>query len=283
MEIKPLSQIAVDLLHEAFLDAFSDYAVPLDLPMERFLEMMRIRDLNPDYSLGCFDGNRLVSFILCGFRQDADGGICYDGGTGTIRGYQKKGIGNQLLTAQLPFLQEKGVHRFVLEVMENNQPAIGLYRKHGFETTRRFQCFTVEKTSLPAPTGPSFEMDTDLSNFMALDPYPFMSYAPSWQNEKRSVENAAERFDYVSLLKGGSVIAYGLIHKQRGDIPQLGVLEAYRGQELEALILNELKRRTANEKLVFINVEEKSDLAVQLRNLGFQNHVNQFEMQRLLL
>lgn len=282
MEIKPLSQIPVGLLHEAFLAAFSDYAVPLDLPMERFLEMMRIRDLNPDYSLGCFDGDRLVSFILCGFRQSPEGGICYDGGTGTIPHYQKRGIGNQLLAAQLPFLKEKGVHRFVLEVMENNHPAIGLYRKHGFETTRRFECFTMDKTELAAPTSSSFEMDTAISNFMVLDYTPFMSYAPSWQNEKRSVENAAECFDYVSLLKEGTVVAYGLVHKQRGDIPHLGVLEAYRNQGLEPLILHELSQRTTSEKLVSLNVEEKSDLAAQLWKLGFHNHVNQFEMQRLL-
>lgn len=282
MEIKPLAQLAVGVLHEAFLDAFSDYEVPLDLPMERFREMMRIRDLNPKYSLGCFDGERLVSFILCGFRQNSEGGICYDGGTGTVRDYRKKGIGNQLLSEQISFLKEKGVRRFVLEVMENNRPAIDLYRKHEFETTRRFECFAMNKTELPDITPPPLEIGTAMSDFLSLDPLPFMDYAPSWQNEKRSVENAAENFESVSLLKDGSAVAYGLVHKQRGDIPQLGVLEPYRGKGLEAVLLQELKQRTASEKLVFLNVEEKSDLAAQLWKLGFHNHVNQYEMQRIL-
>lgn len=282
MDIKPLSSTPVKTLHATFQNAFSDYAVPLDLPMERFLEMMRIRDLNPDYSLGCFDGDRLVSFILCGFRQSPEGGICYDGGTGTLPQYQKRGIGNQLLAAQLSFLKEKGVQRFVLEVMENNHPAISLYRKHGFETTRRFECFTMERNVLPDFLSSPYAWDTNISNFLALDSSLFMSYVPSWQNETQSVINAIENYDYVSLLKDGSAVAYGLVHKQRGDIPQLGILKAYRGQNMEAMILSALKHRTPSENLVFLNVEEKSDLAAQLWKLGFQNHVNQFEMQRFL-
>ena len=282
MEIKPLHDTPVEVLHQAFTDAFSDYEVPLDLPLERFLEMMRIRDLNIDYSLGCFDGDRLVSFIICGYRVLGGEGVCYDGGTGTIREYQKKGIGNSLLTEQISYLKDKGVGRFVLEVMENNRPAMDLYKKHGFSVTRRFECFKCQASELPEPDSQPFDTDTDMAHFLTLDTVPFITFHPSWQNTKLSVQNMPDRFRHVALKKGGDLMAYGVVHKERGDIPQLGILEPYRNQGVVKAILHELKNSTSSDKLVFLNVEENSYLARELRSIGFQNHVNQYEMQLIL-
>ncbi len=145
LQIKVLTGTPVEKIHEAFTDAFSEYEVRIDMPLEKLVEMMKTRDLNPDFSVGCFDGDLLVGFILTGYREIAGQKVCYDGGTGVIKAYQRKGIGEMMLKELLQFLKGKGISRFVLEVLENNTPAINLYEKYGFVKTRKLHCFEIEK------------------------------------------------------------------------------------------------------------------------------------------
>jgi len=114
-QIKSLSGTPVEKIHEAFTDAFSEYEVKLDMPLEKLVEMMKTRDLNPDFSVGCFDGDLLVGYILTGYREINGQKVCYDGGTGVIKTYQRKGIGEMLLKELLLILREKHVVRFVLK------------------------------------------------------------------------------------------------------------------------------------------------------------------------
>lgn len=283
MEIKSLQHVPVEAVHQAFLDAFSDYAVPMNLSLERFQEMMRLRDLNLAYSLGAFDGDRLVSFIICGYRTDHGQGVCYDGGTGTLPDYRRKGLGNRLLSELIPFLKEKGVSEFVLEVLTENAPAVDLYQKHGFKAVRRLACVECPKTDLaPAPIL-SYQLTDDPVHFAALDPAPFMTYKPSWQNEKVSILNDLFAFSYIALWDQGVPVAYGLIHKTKGDIPQLGVLHSHKGKGIELQLLHALSKETASERLVALNVEENSYLLEQMETAGFRTYVTQFEMKRAIL
>jgi len=70
----------------------------------------------------------------------------------------------------------------------------------------------------------------------------------------------------------------GFIHKTRGDIPQIGILEEWKNWGLEARLFAELARQTTSEKMIVLNVEESKYLSDLLRKLGFKNFINQFEM-----
>ena len=278
LQIKSLSGVAVEKIHEAFIDAFSEYEVRLEMPLKKLEEMMVARDLNPDYSVGCFDGERLVGFILTGYRETSGEKSCYDGGTGVIKAYQRKGIGEMMLKELLLLLKERGVGRFVLEVLENNTPAIKLYEKHGFTKTRRLHCFEIEKEKLrPIPEhGFGISFVNPASNFENEEKYNL--FPPTWQNEIRSVINVKENYTFVSLSSSSQLLCYGFVHKTKGDIPQIGILEEWKQWGLEAHLINELAKHTESEKLVVLNVEEKNYLAETLEKLGFSNFVNQFEM-----
>lgn len=74
---------------KTFVEAFSDYEVPIQMPFEKFIEMMKTRDIKPDFSVGSFDGNLLVGFVLTGYREINGQKICCDGGTGVIKAYHR--------------------------------------------------------------------------------------------------------------------------------------------------------------------------------------------------
>lgn len=279
MQIKSLEHVPVETLYQAFLEAFSDYSVPMNLPLARFQEMMRLRDLNPAYSLGAFDGDRLVSFIICGYRVQNGEGVCYDGGTGTIPDYRRKGLGGRLLSELLPYLKERDVARFVLEVMTDNTPAVDLYQKHGFKPLRRMACVECPKSALVEATIVPYDVTDDPAHYLDLDADPYMTFKPSWQNEKASILNGLSAFSYVALWDNGVPVAYGLIHKTSGDMPQLGVLKSHVGKGVELMLMNELKKRTNSERLYALNVDENGYMEERMLAAGFKTYVTQFEME----
>lgn len=277
-KVKNLSGTPVEKIHEAFVDAFSAYEVKLDMPLEKLIEMMKTRDLNPAFSVGCFEGEILLGFILTGYREINGQKVCYDGGTGVIKAYQRKGIGELMLKELLLILREKQVNCFVLEVLENNAPAIKLYEKHGFAKTRKLECFEINKQQLKPVPDRGFGITVINPATLIQNEELYRLYPPTWQNEIQSVLNVAENYTCISLSCSSKILGYGFIHKTKGDIPQIGILEEWKHWGLEAHLFAELAKQTESEKLVVLNVEADNYLGETLRKLGFSNTVNQWEM-----
>jgi ribosomal protein S18 acetylase RimI-like enzyme len=275
---KPLHETSIEQVHQAFVDAFSDYEVPLPMPFEKFVEMIKIRDLNLKYSLGCFVEKRLVGFIICGFRETENQKICYDGGTGVVKEFRRQGIGEQLLEKLIEMLKEMHINQFVLEVLENNQPAINLYEKYGFRKIRRLECFEIEKQQLKPVPDRGFEITVSNPATAQNNEEKYRLYKPTWQNEIQSVLNVSEKYTHVTLSCSDRVLGYGIIHKTKGDIPQIGILEEWKQWGLESHLVAELARHTENEKIIVLNVEGNNYLGETLWKLGFRNFVNQWEM-----
>ena len=281
--LKFLSNTSINIVYRAFVEAFSDYQVKIRMTEKKFKEMVKTRDLNLDYSIGYFDDGRMIGFIICGFRDKNGKKYCYDGGTGIIKKYRGKGISKLLLKELIEKFKEKNIDYFILEVLENNEPAVNLYKKHNFKITREFCCYEIDKKDISKENihnqdEDKFSLDYSFDNYIQLDYQKYMSFDPSWQNDKVSIVNSRENYEYVSLIKNYTTIAYGIIHKKSGSIPQIGILPVWHNRNIEFLIINELKNKTKSNKLTFLNIEKNDYLAGQLEKIGFKNIINQYEM-----
>ena len=56
---------------------------------------------------------------------------------GVAAGARGKGVGDRLMRRLLEASSERGDRQYTLEVIEQNDPAVALYRKHGFRVVRR--------------------------------------------------------------------------------------------------------------------------------------------------
>lgn len=270
----------METIRSTFEQAFSDYEIPVTITIGSLREMIMTRDISLERSVGCFDGDMLVGFILCGYRVGADGPRLYDGGTGVVPSHRGKKIASGMLRWCLEQAAMEDSSRFLLEVLEHNRAARELYRKEAFFETRFFRCFRIDVAGLlPATSLPDCHIEPlAIDTFKQLDHGRYLAYEPSWQNAVPSILNNWSQFAALAMIHDGSTIGYGIVHRVKGDIPQIGVVRSDEDSDMMDILIGALARLTESKRLSMLNVEEGSPLSKYLGANGWENHVNQYEM-----
>lgn len=276
---KTLENTNIEVVHEAFVCAFSDYEVKIDLPLWKFKQMLRRRGYAPQMSIGAFADDALVGFVLNGQRKWNGYPTVYDIGTAVVKEYRKQGITSNILPKMKELMKENGIEYYLLEVLQSNKSAFELYKKQGFEITREFACFKLDKNNYIPST--SFEVQHverfDETEWEQLT--VFWDYTPSWQNSIDSVNAAADIFVYSIVRVDAKIVGYGIIDKKTGDIPQIAVDRQYRGKGIARSIIADLLKNTESKQVGILNVDEQFKSAKNfLIKSGFEYSVAQYEM-----
>lgn len=278
-EFKTLEGVSINVLHKAFVEAFSDYQVKIDLPLWKFENMIARRGYIPEKSMGAFKDNELVGFILNGYRDWNGKPTVYDEGTGVIPEYRKQGLTTNMFLKIAEQLKAEGVGQYLLEVLQVNTSAFELYKKQGFEITRTFSCYKMDKDKYQARGNFTVEQ---AKGFEAADwelLKTFWDFKPSWQNSIDSILAVPDSFIYSVVKQDGRIVGYGIIEKRTGDIPQLGVDRNYRRKGIAGSIVSNLLTHTESDKVGVINVDDISGtLKGFLTASGFEHYVDQYEM-----
>lgn len=279
VKYKSLESTSIEMLHETFIDAFSDYKVKFDLPLYKFQQMLQRRGYVPGISLGAFIDKRLIGFVLNGFRSWDEKPTVYDTGTGVIKEYRKQGITSSMLNILRELLKENKVEQYLLEVIQTNTSAFNLYKKQGFEIKRELKCFVLDKNKyVPAADFKTERIETvSLINWEEI--IKFWDYVPSWQNSIDSIKAVPDTFIYSVVRNNGKIIGYGIIDQKAGDIPQIATDKNYRNKGIAKSILTDLISSTESEKISVLNVDGKSQAMINfLLKSGFENYIDQYEM-----
>ena len=266
MVIRPLSPEDFDALHRAFIEAFSDYVVPLAPPADRLREMLTRRGYVPSASVCAIEDDRIVAFTL----NAVDGDHGYDSGTGVIPSHRKLRLGRQMMEHSFELLRAHGCRDYTLEVIDSNTPAANLYRGLGFRETRGLQCWTYDgearsggpRAGRPAAGAPNEH---------------WWDIQPSWQNSSASLLRA--RDESVGI---GNDSGYAIVHPLTGDLPQLAVRPEARRQGIGRQLLSQA-RAIAGKPLRIINIDDRSaTIASFLQQCGATRTIRQLEMSRQL-
>jgi ribosomal protein S18 acetylase RimI-like enzyme len=274
-----LENIDMEIIHHAFINAFSDYQIKVDLPLWKLLQMLQRRGYIPEKSMGAFDDEALVGFILNGLREWNGKLTAYDTGTGVVPEYRKQGLTTNMFHNVLEQLKHEGVEQYLLEVIQQNTSAYELYKKQGFETTRTFSCYKLDKSKLQPYN--TFAVE-HVEGFTAADweqLKDFWDVQPSWQNSIKSINALSDEFIYSVVRSGNKIVGYGIVEKRAGDIPQIAVDRNFRRKGIAGSIMADLISNTESSKVAVINVDDHSKVMKDfLSALGFEHYVAQYEM-----
>jgi len=274
-----LENIGIETLHKTFLNAFSDYQVKMDLPILKFQYMLQRRGYVAKASIGAFNDDILVGFVLNGVRNWDGKLTAYDTGTGVIETYRKQGITSNMLLNVRQLFKEMGVEQYLLEVIQSNTSAFQIYKKQGFKILRDFECFHLDKNKY----NPITTYKVEHINMVNPDDWRelkgFWDFVPSWQNSIDSINAISDAFIYSVVRLNDSIVGYGVIDKKTGDIPQIAVNKNYRCKGIASSIITDLIKNTESNNINVINVDgESKPMKDFLLKLGFEYGVSQYEM-----
>ena len=197
-------------IHRAMQEAFADYALDMSYMTEEVLRHRAAKNgVALDCSVGAFSGGRLVGLTLVGTGPWEGEPAAFDAGTGILPEHRGQGLAGRMFDYALPELRRRGVKRFLLEVLQDNEAAVRAYRKAGFRVTRPFDCWESAAAPVPPQARPFDVRGVPagrLDEFAAEQDWP-----PSWENSFDSIRRVPERMHLLGAFEGDEcrgVLAY---------------------------------------------------------------------------
>ncbi len=273
-------------VHAAFLEAFADYSMgsPAGLSEERLLLRMRKNAVDYDLSVAAYNDGRMVGFTLIGV--DAWGGrlTAYDAGTGIVPAFRGQGLARRMFDRALAPLRERGVEFFVLEVLQNNEPAIKAYRKAGFEISRELRSYVADTAAVVGRSTPRWNLrPIDVARFedVARD----ADWLPSFENRISAVRCLADDVTLVGAFDGEDCVGAYVYSAPLRWLLSIVVRPSHRRRGIGRALLAHAAANVPEgvTRVAALNVDG-SDTGMQafFAESGFAELVDQYEMTRLL-
>lgn len=281
IKVKSLKYIYLDVIYEAFDQAFANYEVQIN--KVQLQTMLKRRGFDPELSFAAFDGDKIVAFTLNGIGDFKAIRTAYDTGTGTLKEYRGQGLATQVFEYSIPFLREAGIKQYLLEVLQHNTKAVSVYRNLGFAVTREFYYSMQTNEHI---SNLIKESDTLYSvkriSIDQLDSFTeFWDFTPSWQNSFESIQRAVDDFICLGVFVDGRIVGYCVFEPISGDLTQIAVDKKYRRKGIASLLLKEILNLNKNSILKIVNTDVSCDSMtnfIKAKNIEVKG--KQFEMIR---
>jgi ribosomal protein S18 acetylase RimI-like enzyme len=282
MEFRSLELATNDELLEVFNLAFSDYVVPLQLSMDQLRSKFHNDNVVLAYSVGAFNENKLVGFVLHGIDTLENIKYAYNAGTGVVPAFRGHNLTQKMYKHLLPKLKTFGVEKIVLEVIQQNITAHSIYERIGFKTIRSVNCY--KKSKYYEKYASDFVI---LERYNILDSFHISTHyhehskllaKATWQNSKASISR--QKNDLIQYLahEENNVIGSLLLNKKEGKVMEIFVEPAFRRQKVATNLIYAASQVKTTLKVINIDASAE-DLKHFFHTAGFELFVNQYEME----
>ncbi len=280
MDYRTLEDEKPEAIHQCFKDSFSDYVVKVDLPFSKYLYHLQRYGVDLAHSMGSYDGDKLVGFILNATGSWHGKPTIYDAGTGMLKDYRGQGHSKQMFRTLVEEVLGDSFNQYLLEVIQGNDPAHQLYLKQGFTVQRELACFKQEAGKLSfGKDGPEGLKIAELKLEKGDVPGSFWDFEPSWQNHLPPVLRVPS-FRGLGAYLHAELLGYVVFEPEYGDIAQLAVAGKVRGQGIATRLLKEAVsacKEAPEIKVLNIQMDQEETLGF-FRARGFESYVDQYEM-----
>lgn len=277
MEIRNLEHTDFETLFHGFEKAFADYEIHFE--KEEVRSMLRRRGFNPKLSFAAFENDEIIAFTLNGIGTFNGIPTAYDTGTGTVKQYRGQNIAGKIFTYSLPFLQKAGISQYLLEVLQNNQKAITVYRRMNFEVTREFDCFRQTKELIDNQKINTSCIIKPINSHSVRQAQHDCDFNPSWQNSIESIERGISELTCIGAFLDEKMVGHCVFDAHTGDLTQLAVSNAYRRKGIASRLLQESIAGLKTDFIKILNIHsENQTMPAFLKSKNIPLASKQFEM-----
>jgi ribosomal protein S18 acetylase RimI-like enzyme len=274
MSNRLLSKSDFSNFHKAFGLAFEGNSVRLQPSFDEFEHRINNKlSIDFDISAASFEDDQILGFIVHSSNIYEGIPTAFNGGTGVIPGFRNQKTAEELYAFLLPKIRAKFLARVLLEVVDTNKSAIRLYEKLGFTYRRSFKCYKITKE-----LNKNFE---NISEGMLKDlNQDFADFEPSFIDSFPQLEKGNEKV--LVYQTDEKIVGYIIFQSHLGRISQVAVSRIYRGANIGTQLLNAAQAHSEN-PLTIMNVpDDEFGFDTFLKKSGFENQVNQFEMELII-
>jgi len=273
-------------LYQAFMEAFADYQMDASRTTEEGLLLRAAKNaVDFDASVGLYDEGKLVGFTLIGIDAIDGAQTAFDAGTGIVPTFRKQGWARAMFDHALPELRARGVSRFLLEVLQENEPAVKAYRKSGFEIVRELRCYVAETAKLRELS------DRGVVEIRPVEPATIIGlsdardWTPSFENRLSALLSTPTETVCLAAFDEEQCVGGVAYIPALNWLLSLTVSPAHRRRGVAGALLHHLSVRIPDSvtRLSALNVDG-SDTGMQafLGAVGFEPLVDQYEMARAI-
>ena len=228
IEFRPALDFDLAFLADLFNRGFEGYVVPVRESPRGLAARLRFDSIDLGLSRVAMLDDRAAGILFVSVR----GWHCRIAGMGVVADARRQGVGRRLMAEAIQHCRLAGLRRMVLEVIEQNVPALSLYRDLNFVVEQRLVGYT-RPASHSAPTAESRRDELALAE---IDPRAVSRQIAIEADPDLPWQLAAETFGSPGLGLSGTRLddkAFALIHD-----PGQGALA------LEALLVRRRDRRS---------------------------------------
>ncbi|HIJ16654.1 MAG TPA: GNAT family N-acetyltransferase [Thermoplasmata archaeon] len=275
IELRHIEKGQLDALVDAQNEIFSDYLVPMKSSRAFFIDFVQSVGGNIANVIVAMDGGRIVGYA----NPVVDRGEAWIGGVGVVPGHRGRGIGEKLMLAAEDFSRNQGAETSILEVIQGNTRAHGLYRRLGYEDVRNYVC--AEGKPMQFAGYGATPRKTSAEELIKIHEEAYAGTC--WQRRKIHGLIASAKSSECYIVDGGFVLVRKV--DTTGYIPYLGVVPSRRGEgvgtSLAKFALNRL-HELGTFKIAIYNLNEEPSVLRMLDKFDFAVTMKQIEMRKSL-
>ena len=255
LELRPAATLSVERLAALFTAGYEDYYTQLQVDAAALEYMVRRWDLDLDGSRIALRDGEPIGMCMLGVRGD-EGWI---GGLGVVVHERRHGVGEQLMRAVLDEARARRLREVRLEVIRENERAIPLYERLGFERTRGLELWLLDGAPGTVKEIPAAEAHARVRSLR--------THREPWQRDDGTLANLDDAVG-LAAESGAAVVR---VSNGRVSVQQLaGTDDALR--ELLA------GARSLGDIVVVLNLPEGHPAGPVLAELGGRLDIVQHEM-----
>lgn len=271
-----LENIKKEALLEVFNHSFSDYLIPLSITEEQLEKKIDAESIDLELSVGAFNEDKIVGFILHGYNLINNHKVLYNAGTGIIPAERGKQLTVKMYEYILPKLKSLHIRKIILEVITENKAALVNYERIGFKKVRKLNCYKGKLNSSGIETGYKIKK-LDFYEWDKL--ISFRDSQPTWQNSNLAVEKLKQSNISIGIYQEESLLGYLIYNPASKRIQQFSIDKNYRKRGLGKSLFNFINSNYGNEVSV-INVDDNDrGTNTFITSLGLKQTLNQYEME----
>jgi len=269
---------------QTFDEAFADYYIKRKTSCASWLAPRCVKNgVDLECSVAALDSERMVGITLVGLDMWQGQSAAFDAATGIIPDYRGRGLARRMFDFALPRLKERGVQKFVLEVLQVNEPAIKAYQRTGFAITREFDCFELKIADNRAERRTPASLE--IRRIGVEQVLPFIEHAewiPSWENAFSSIHRASADImafgAFVENICAGEIVYFPPLNW----IVSLVVHREYRRRGIATALIDHLLQYLPSDRdsLRVTNVDcTDVGMTAFFPARGFTSFARQYEME----